>query len=339
LSKTILVFEHAQKSKGFLTYYERALNCPIIYVSEYNLTIFIKVVNLKYSGMVFEIIAYSICLIALVTGSITDIKTREVPDWLNYSLIAAGFALALIKSIAYWDYLFFVYSLLGFLAFFIIAMAMFYSGQWGGGDSKMIMGLGALIGLNFSFGSFLIAFFVNMLLAGALYGLLWSLILVFKHKKKFINEIRKILALRQLIMAKNILLAFLLISIILSFFIKSKIMQMQLVALPVISLVTLYLWASVKSVENACMFKYVKPAQLTEGDWIAKDIIVGGKKICGPKDLGIEKKQIRLLIKLHHQNKVKNVLIKEGIPFVPSFLIAFVITLIFGNLFFNFLLP
>ena len=82
------------------------------------------------------------------------------------------------------------------------------------------------------------------------------------------------------------------------------------------------------------MLKYVKPQQLTEGDWIAKDIKIDGKYITGPKDLGIEKKKINKLIALYNKRKVKKILIKEGIPFVPSFFVAYVITLIYGNLVF-----
>ena len=82
------------------------------------------------------------------------------------------------------------------------------------------------------------------------------------------------------------------------------------------------------------MLKYVLPKQLTEGDWIAKDVKVDGKYITGPKDLGIEKKQIRRLVSFYKKNKVKKILIKEGIPFVPNFFIAYVVTLIFGNFIF-----
>ena len=82
------------------------------------------------------------------------------------------------------------------------------------------------------------------------------------------------------------------------------------------------------------MLKYVTPKQLTEGDWIAKDVKISGKYVTGPKDLGIEKKQIRKLIEFYKKGKIKKVLIKEGIPFVPSFFIAYVVTLMFGNLVF-----
>ena len=82
------------------------------------------------------------------------------------------------------------------------------------------------------------------------------------------------------------------------------------------------------------MLKHVRPTELTEGDWIAKEIKVDGKYVTGPKDLGIEKKQIKKLIALYKKRKVNKILIKEGIPFVPSFFIAFIVTLAYGNLIF-----
>ena len=76
------------------------------------------------------------------------------------------------------------------------------------------------------------------------------------------------------------------------------------------------------------MYKYVIPKKLTEGDWVVKDIKIKGKLIYSSKSLGIEKNQIAQLIK----SKIKKVLIKEGLPFVPSFLIGTLITLLFGNI-------
>ena len=79
------------------------------------------------------------------------------------------------------------------------------------------------------------------------------------------------------------------------------------------------------------MLQWVAPSRLTEGDWIAKDVMVGRKRITGPKDLGVTRAQIRLLKKLHREGKVKKVLLKVGIPFMPAFLIAFIMTLLWGN--------
>ena len=287
--------------------------------------------------MVFLIVAV-ICLIGLVIGTITDIKTREVPDWINYFLIAAGVGLNLIFSIVYWEWSFIINSLAGFLAFFILALAMFYAGQWGGGDSKMIMGLGALIGLGIFSRQFpfLISFLINMLLAGAVYGIVWSLILAVKNRKKFLNEIKHITAKKQVITARRWLLILSLIFVVLALFIKDQAIQFTSIGIILMALITFYLWVFIKAVEKAAMFRYVTPDRLTEGDWIANDVKINGKRICGPKDLGIEKKQIKQLIEMYKRKKIRKILIKEGIPFVPSFLAAFIITLIFGNLLFLF---
>ena len=76
------------------------------------------------------------------------------------------------------------------------------------------------------------------------------------------------------------------------------------------------------------MLKKININNLTEGDWITENIYYKGKIIYNKASPGITKKEILLLKKF----KIKNILIKEGIPFIPVFLIAFVITIIFGSL-------
>ncbi|MBW2999427.1 prepilin peptidase, partial [Candidatus Woesearchaeota archaeon] len=114
-----------------------------------------------------------IVLIALIIGSYVDIKTREVPDWLNFGLIFTGFGIRLIASFATFDWSYIIEGVFGFVLFFILAYLMFYTGQWGGGDSKMLMGLGALLGLRFELHHFTISFLINIFLIGAFYGLVW----------------------------------------------------------------------------------------------------------------------------------------------------------------------
>jgi len=289
--------------------------------------------------MVYSIILLVITLLGLIIGTITDLKTREVPDWLNYGLIFIGLGLNLIFSLVYWNYWFIVNSVVGFLIFLIIALIMFYAGQWGGGDSKMLMGLGALIGFDVRFTNFpfMIGFFINILLVGAVYGLLWSLVLMLRNWKGFSKEFRKTSRNTKILIVKKGVFAFALLMIVLFFFNIDNLLGYMFLALLLMGLSTFYLWIFVKAIEKVCMVKYVSPDKLTEGDWIVKDVKYKGKYICGPKDLGIEKKQIRELRKLFKLGKIKRVLIKEGIPFVPSFLIAYVLSLIFGNVFLMFL--
>jgi Flp pilus assembly protein protease CpaA len=278
-----------------------------------------------------------ICIIALIIASYTDLKTREVPDWLNYSLIGIGLGVNAIYSIVSLNFSFIIQSILGLIVGLGIAYSMFYLGQWGGGDSKMIMGLGALIGLELSIKSFLLGLFINILLIGSIYGLIWSIILARKNKNRFTKEIKKIINNKKLIRSRLIIFIGSLLLLSPLFLIDIQSIIIPIILLIILINLTPYLWIFVRAVENSSMYKRITPDKLTEGDWIANNIRIDGKYISGPKDLGIEKKQINQLIDLWKKGKIKKVLIKEGMPFIPSFFIAFIITLIYGNLFIFFI--
>jgi len=66
------------------------------------------------------------------------------------------------------------------------------------------------------------------------------------------------------------------------------------------------------------------PSELTFGDWIAKPI-KAGKKIIKPNWEGLSEEEVELIRKFCK----KKVLIKNGIPFTPAFLLAFLATIIF----------
>ena len=278
-------------------------------------------------------IVYIIAIIGLVIASYTDLKTREVPDWLNYSMIFAGLGIWLIYSLITSDFYPILYSIIGFIALVCFGFFMFYSSQWGGGDSKMLMAMGALLGFNLKFDSLLLTFVANILIVGAVYGMLWSFALALMNRKSFLRNFKKLFHDKFNTRIRRALYAMIILLIILSFFQKDFITKFLLISIGAIIFLTFILYIFSKAVEKSCMIKYVNPTQLTEGDWIVKDIKINGKYIAGPKDLGIEKKNISKLIKFYKQGKIKRVLIKNGIPFVPSFLIAFIISLIFGNLF------
>jgi len=167
-----------------------------------------------------SIITYSLSFIVLLTGSITDLKTREVPDWVNYGLIISGVGLNLLFTAVYSNPSFIINSIIGLAVFFGIAYLMFEMGQWGGGDSKMLMGMGAMIGIDAGFGTpqFLAGFFVNVLFIGAAYGLLWSIFLVFRNRKKFSREFKRILLEKNIVKTKRVILAALAVLFVILFF-------------------------------------------------------------------------------------------------------------------------
>ena len=139
---------------------------------------------------ILDVVIYSLVLVALVIASWNDIKTREVPDWLNYSLIAAGLGIRTIFSIVHASPTYILEGILGFAVFLALSLLLFYTGMWGGGDSKLLMGLGALIGISYTnfFESFMLVFFILLLFTGSLYGFAWSLVLALKNKRAFVRK-------------------------------------------------------------------------------------------------------------------------------------------------------
>ena len=142
--------------------------------------------------MVVELI-YALVFLALAAASVTDMRTREVPDWLSYALIAAGIGIRCIDSLITLSWQPIIEGLFGFGAMLALSMGMFYSGQWGGGDTKLLIGIGAMLGLKLDFSSTLVSFLINLVIFGALYSMAFSTILVARHWKKFRMEFSKLL--------------------------------------------------------------------------------------------------------------------------------------------------
>jgi Flp pilus assembly protein protease CpaA len=278
-----------------------------------------------------ETIAYAAVLLLLAIGSITDFKKREVPDWLSYAAIAFGAGLRLIFAVTSWSWAPLIEGALGFVPLFILALVMYYAGQWGGGDSKVLMGVGILLGAKPTLLVFplLLTFFINIVMIGSAYGLLYSLVLAALHSREFAREFRRHLSAWKTL--KYICYAFAAVFVAASFFIGGLLPKLLLIMLSALSVCLFYIWVFIKSLEKAVMIKKVPVEKLTEGDWIVKDVKIDGRYICGPKDLGIEKGQIAKLIRLKRQGRISDVAVKEGIPFVPGFLLAFIATLALGN--------
>ena len=265
-----------------------------------------------------------IALTALVVASAIDIRTREVPDWLSYSLIFAGLGVRLIYSFVGWEKDIFLYGVYGFLIMFILSCLMYYTGQWGGGDSKMMMALGSVIGFELTARSMLLAFLIMVIFAGSFYGFIYSAVIAIKNKSSLVPRLDKLK--EKYRGARKVILIACGTIIIISFF-TNVYLRIILLGFAFIMFITFHLFMFYKAVESVCMIKKVDPEELTEGDWIVKDIIVDDKIVCGPKDMGISKEQIAKLIRFKKRKKLNKVLIKEGIPFVPSFLLAYLIIL------------
>ena len=270
-----------------------------------------------------------VSLIWLIFATVSDIKKREVPDWLNYSLVAIGLGSRLVYSFIMQDFSFILYGLLGFAVFFVFANLMYYTKQWGGGDCKLLMALGAIFGSYvpiFNFGlyqlPFLATLIINIFVAGTIYGIIYSLFLGMKNFNKLKIELKK-----RKFMEVKISFMVILVLVILSYFIFSGWFFNLIVMLLVLLLFCIILLSLLKVVEDVSLYRFIEVGKLVEGDWLAANVVKNNKLICKVRNIGLIKEDILKLKK----NKIKKVLVKEGIPFVPGFLIGFLLSVIFGD--------
>ncbi|MFQ5620911.1 MAG: prepilin peptidase [Candidatus Nanoarchaeia archaeon] len=264
-------------------------------------------------------------------ASYTDWKTTEVPDWLTYGGIGLGLVGRLTYSVFTSDWSFLTAGLLGFGLMFLIGCFLYYTAQWGGGDAKLLMALGATLGIAPSMDHNFISFLVNLLVLGGVYGLLYTLALAFKEHKKVRKALTKHFSSNESAKAKLASYTGCAGFLLLGFF-TPALAKPLFFALAFVMISGFYLWGFTKAVEEAAMVKKVYPKDLLEGDWILDTIIHKGKEICSPKDLGVTLKQIATLKRLRKQGKVKKITMKQGIPFCPAFFLAYVAMLIGGNL-------
>jgi len=278
------------------------------------------------------ILIHIFVLFALLFGSFVDLRIREVPDILSYGLVILGILIGILRSITYGDLSFIVYSLAGFVSCLIIGNLMYYTGQWGGGDAKILMGIGAMIGLNlFNFSlseSFLVLFLINIIIVGAVYGIFWVFLLSFKNWKEFKKAFEKARRTKLSIWLRFMFIVLFIAAIILVFSTSiPAIFKIAILIFIFFSYLLYYFGIYSSVVQKVCMVKSVNVIALTEGDWLSKDVKINGKVILEASKTGISLEDILKLKK----NKIKEVIIKEGIPFVPSFLIAYVLTIIAGS--------
>lgn len=277
--------------------------------------------------MIADLLLVIIGLAGLLFGSATDLKKREVPDWMNYSLVAAGLGIRLINGLVGNDPGYFTSGLIGLAAMFIIGNIMYYTKQWGGGDAKLLIALGAIFATTPYFIEtqypFLLILFINIIFFGAIYGVLYGIFLAMKNKEKFVAECKKLVKTQAIRNLKLFILAFVIMFVI-SLFFDSQMLSIFIGIAALFFIVMTYSWILMKSVENACMYKVIAIDQLTPGDWIVDQAI---KKKYGIPALGIEKKQVEAI----RNSGIKRIEIKEGIPFVPSFLVGFLITILSGK--------
>lgn len=265
---------------------------------------------------------FALALIYTIFATIQDLRFREVANWLNYSLIAFALSYRAFYAIENNDAQFFIFGVLGVLVFVALSYTLYYGKVFAGGDAKLLMGYGAI----FPYTNYLslitipLIFVFLLLLVGSVYSLIFSVVIVTKNKSKFKQEFSRQFRKNK----KFILFSLVFLALVIIFSLKFSFL-FALIPLSLVPALLVY----TKSVEN-CMIILLPPNKLTEGDWIEQDVKL--KNYVVKKTVhGLTKKDIEMLKK---QNK--KILVKQGIPFVPAFLISLIITALFFALEFSF---
>jgi Flp pilus assembly protein protease CpaA len=252
-------------------------------------------------------------LIWIVFAVIQDLKKREIANWLNFSLVIFALAFRFFYSLFNdQGFSLFYQGIIGFGILLLIGNLLYYGKVFAGGDAKLMIALGAVIPFSNNFYSNLNSIFIFLLfflVAGAFYGIILSIILVIKNKRRFSKEFSK-----QFKRKKNIFYIFTLLGLV---FIVLAFFQSLFLYLGILVFISPYVYFSAKSVDESCMIKRLDTKKLREGDWLYKDIKIGNK-IIEAKWSGLSKEEIILLRK-----RKKRVLIRQGIPFSPVFLISY----------------
>ena len=259
-----------------------------------------------------------LALIWIAFATFQDLRTREIANWLNFSLIIFALGFRFFYSLFSESFGFFYQGLIGLGIFFILGNLLYYGRFFAGGDAKLMIALGAVLPFSECFSvnlKIFASFFIIFLFVGAIYSIATSIYFSLRNFKKFRKEFSFQLRKNKKLICLVLFLG--LVLMILGF------LESMFFVLGVLVFILPYLYIYAKAVDEACMIKKIKTSQLTEGDWLYKNVKVGKKTIKASWD-GLKKEEIKQLRK-----KYKIILIRYGIPFSLVFLISFLILIYF----------
>jgi preflagellin peptidase FlaK len=275
-----------------------------------------------------EILFLIVAFIGSTAAGLYDLKTTEIPDEIPYTMMAVGIIGGVIKSYLAWSYMPLVFSFtvgLGFLGFGLI---MYYTGQWGGGDAKILSGVGFLVPTLPSdvtktlFFPFSLSFFFNLFLIGAIYMIVYALVLSIINRKIWTAFFKDMKANVKTLLIFNFSLVvfFILIGFIFTkffdFTFSDNLINLNL-TLVLLCTGLFLLWKFVKVVEEVGFRKKIPVSQLKIGD-VPLDFKVWE---------GVTKKDLTRIKK----SGKKDIWIKEGVRFAPAFPLALLFTIFYGD--------
>ena len=261
-------------------------------------------------------------LCALIIASWRDLQVREVPDLVSLGLVVTGvlgaIAIAIIERNPGILYASATGAAIGFGAGWLLYRAR----QWGGGDVKLLAGVGAIIGL-WTPDYRLLAYIILLALAGAVWGLAYSAWLVWRHRVVFRRAFTARIREPTIHRARTILVGCGIVGL-LALFVTPLWAQVGILFALVGAYLLFYTWLVSRTLESKVLTRALAVARLMEGDWIVEDVRKGRQLIAPARKTGATVDDLAAL----RRARVKTVAVREGIPFVPAFLLAVILLLV-----------
>lgn len=277
----------------------------------------------------FELLSIAIAFVGSTVAGLWDLKTTEIPDQIPHFMIACGIVIAIVESYlasSYWPLL---SSAIAGGSFLGLGFLMYFLGQWGGGDAKILSSIGFLLPTlpeKFFVGSifpFSISFLFNVFLVGAAYMLVYALVFALMNRQilfRFFKDIkgnRKILSLGSIVLFLIFLSLnwFLFVYLINIYNLTTIIFNSILLLVASISLFIIFKFAKV--VEDFGFKKKIPVSKLKVGDVLLDSKVFEG----------ITEKDLK---KIKKSGK-RAVWVKEGVRFGLAFPLALLFTFFVGD--------
>jgi prepilin signal peptidase PulO-like enzyme (type II secretory pathway) len=160
-------------------------------------------------------------------------------------------------------------------------------------NSKILIGLLALIGFNvqtfyglvtgniifidYLFTSKWLLFIINFAIAGAIYGILFSIGLLISKHKEFSKEFKQIMKTKEIKKIRRFMFNFtlaIIIIFIINYLMRIFTEDVFVLLIGFFPIVMFYIWVSAKAIDNGCMNKKIYANKITIGDWVIKNVYV-----------------------------------------------------------------
>lgn len=276
----------------------------------------------------FPLIPLIVAFAGSIYAALWDLRTTEIPDEIPHAMIIFALIFYGIQSIIESNYWIFLNSLIAGGAIFILGFVMYYAGQWGGGDAKVLAAIIFLLPVSNTILPFPITYLINVFIVGAGYMILYSLVLAMMNKKifsAFFADFKK-KGIQTLVITVPVSL-FVVFAAINYYFLQLLSLPINYFSIFLYPVIVLFasaglfvIWRFAKAVEDVGFKRKIALSKLKVGD------VLMGSKIWE----GITEKQLKKIKK----SQKKFVWIKEGVRFAPTFPLALLFTLVYGDFLF-----